>query len=76
MRHSDVVAYCNFSKTQLHRLLKDGKFPQPHDRRHRFTVWLRSDVEQWMQNYIANPKSLPVFRRTDFADQAKALNPA
>lgn len=46
-----ITAYTGMTDKWFYKLIKDGKFPKPIKLGRR-SRWLRSDVEEWMQQRI------------------------
>lgn len=48
----DIKTVTSLSKTKLYALIKDGDFPAPI-KLGRSSVWLMSEVQDWMEKQIA-----------------------
>jgi len=63
LREPAVLSRIPFSKSTLHRRVKDGSFPSPIRVSERAVAWRESDIEAW-------EASLPVVQPRDEANQA------
>jgi prophage regulatory protein len=50
LRIGDVRRLTGLSKSEVYRRARDGIFPKPHRLSHRVSVWIESDVRDWMNN--------------------------
>ena len=44
----------SFSRTQLWRLVKDGRFPKAVHRGYKCRAWVESEVDEWIRALIAD----------------------
>ena len=58
LRERDVLAQVGFSKSQLWRLIQQGKFPKPARISERCNAWDSVLVEQWLANKFDLPQDL------------------
>lgn len=52
MKIKDVLVATQMSRSRLYQLVKDGKFPRQRKNGPRATVWVREEVEDWVNNVI------------------------
>ncbi|MBX3476683.1 MAG: AlpA family phage regulatory protein [Brevundimonas sp.] len=48
VRMKELVDRCGISKAEIYRLIKLGRFPRQRRLSHKVSVWVRSDVEEWL----------------------------
>lgn len=52
IRLKEVLAICGKSRSSVYDAIKKGRFPKPVKLHGRSTAWVRSEVEQWVQECI------------------------
>lgn len=53
LRRPEVVAATGLSYTSLFRLMREGRFPRPIRLSAKAAGWVRSEVETWLQERVA-----------------------
>ena len=48
LKAQDVADLTSMSRSHLHRLARDGKFPKPIKIGENRSAWLESDVQEWI----------------------------
>jgi prophage regulatory protein len=46
------MAATTLSRASIYRMISEGKFPKQHQISDRRSVWLKSDIEKWMQKQM------------------------
>ena len=52
LKAKEVAERTSFSVPHIHRMAREGKFPQPIKLSESRTGWLEIDVEKWIKNCI------------------------
>ena len=52
LKAQDVADLTSMSRSHLHRLARDGKFPKPMKISENRSAWLESDVQDWISECI------------------------
>ena len=52
LKAQDVADLTSMSRSHLHRLARDGKFPKPIKISENRSAWLESDVQEWISECI------------------------
>jgi len=52
LKAQDVADLTSMSRSHLHRLARDGKFPKPIKIGQNRSAWLESDVQEWISECI------------------------
>lgn len=47
LKRQQVQEKCAMSRSNIYKLMGEGKFPLPQKVSHRSTVWLASDIDIW-----------------------------
>ena len=50
MKIRDVLIATQMSRSRLYQLVKEGTFPRQHKIGDRAVVWVRQEVENWVDN--------------------------
>lgn len=56
IRTNTVLEKAKISRTQLYRLLSEGRFPKPFKLSHRICVWNEADVDAWISSKYEEAK--------------------
>ena len=52
LKAQDVADLTSMSRSHLHRLARDGKFPKPIKIAESRSAWLESDVQEWISECL------------------------
>ena len=52
LKAQDVADLTSMSRSHLHRLARDGKFPKPITIGESRSAWLESDVQEWISECL------------------------
>ena len=52
LKAQDVADLTSMSRSHLHRLARDGKFPKPIKIGENRSAWLESDVREWISECL------------------------
>ena len=52
LKAQDVADLTSMSRSHLHRLARDGKFPKPIKISENRSAWLESDVQEWISECL------------------------
>ena len=52
MKVTEVAIYINTCKSQVYKLVKQGRFPKPIKIGERGSAWLVSEVDAWLQSRV------------------------
>ena len=52
LKAQDVADLTSMSRSHLHRLARDGKFPKPIKIGENRSAWLESDVQEWIRECL------------------------
>ena len=52
LKAQDVADLTSMSRSHLHRLARDGKFPKPIKIGESRSAWLESDVQEWISECL------------------------
>ena len=52
LKAQDVADLTSMSRSHLHRLARDGKFPKPIKIGENRSAWLESDVQEWISECL------------------------
>ena len=52
LKAQDVADLTSMSRSHLHRLARDGKFPKPIKIGENRSAWLESDVHEWISECL------------------------
>ena len=52
LKAQDVADLTSMSRSHLHRLARDGKFPKPIKIGENRSAWLESDVQDWISECL------------------------
>lgn len=53
LRFPEVKARVGFSRSQIHLLIKQGRFPAPHKLGARASAWLESSIDEWIYERVS-----------------------
>jgi len=56
LRERSVLSYTGLSRSTLGRIVKAGKFPAPIDLTDGTVGWVRSEVDEWVDQRIAESR--------------------
>ena len=52
LKVTEVAIYINTCKSQVYKLVKQGRFPKPIKLGERGSAWLLSEVDAWLQSRV------------------------
>ena len=52
LKAQDVADLTSMSRSHIHRLARDGKFPKPIKIGENRSAWLETEVEEWISNCV------------------------
>ena len=52
LKVDEVMATTTLSRSSIYRMISEGKFPKQHQIGDKRSVWLKSDIEDWMQQQL------------------------
>lgn len=52
MRMKEVLAICGKSRSSVYDAIRKGDFPKPVKLHGRSSAWIKSEIEQWIQECI------------------------
>lgn len=53
LRWPEVRQRVGYSRSQIHNLIKQGRFPRPIKLGARASAWLQSSIDAWIQDRVA-----------------------
>ena len=56
LKAKDVSELTSISRSHLHRLAREGKFPKPIKIGENRSAWLESEVQEWISECVRNHK--------------------
>ena len=54
LKLDEVITMTTLSRGSIYRLMAEKKFPKQHEIADRRSVWLKSDIEAWMEQKIGD----------------------
>jgi len=54
LKLDEVITMTTLSRGSIYRLMAENKFPKQHEIADRRSVWLKSDIEAWMEEKIGD----------------------
>jgi len=54
LKVDEVMATTTLSRSSIYRMMSEGKFPKQHQIGDKRSVWLKSDIEAWMEEKVIN----------------------
>jgi len=52
LKASEVAEYVNVSKSQIYKLVQQGRLPKPIKLGERGSGWLTSEIDAWLQSRV------------------------
>ena len=54
LKLDEVITMTTLSRGSIYRLIAKNKFPKQHEIADRRSVWLKSDIEAWMEEKVSD----------------------
>jgi len=54
LKLDEVITMTTLSRGSIYRLMAKNKFPKQHEIADRRSVWLKSDIEAWMEEKVSD----------------------
>ena len=57
IRINQVMERVSFGKSKIWKMVKDGEFPQPIKLTSGTTVWIKEEVDKWIEDKVSEHRS-------------------